>query len=962
MYTGPAYLSDEIGYLGHAALLAGYRLDASACMSWHAGYSLLLTPLFRIFSGPEQIWQAVMVLNAALWAVSFLILMRLVDRFFPDHAPAHRISAVVVAMLYPTWLAMSGYALATTAIVLVFLLSVLSALSIDLRRAWSVVPHSLAVGFLYWVHPTGLAVVLASTLALAVFSFRKRQFVPLVVHIALAGALIVAYDAGIHEWLRRAASALNELPSVAHYSSAAQITPYLVKPGFWIGTAVGALGQVSYLVISSFGLAFLGFVRFIRLARDHSLAGSQDSPQRGGAIRYASLFVVLSMAGVILMGAASLSRGGNTNVVDWIHGRYAEGVLLPFLAFGFLASCRRWWLPLLAGGLVGCGALLNVTAHTGWYNNIVNTISFWPQYLITKAPNYLVWMAIGALGVVAFQVARQLGRLGRLGRLGKIVALVLLACACVLSGVHIARFHQSYLADYAKPTGLVDIVRTNFETGSCVGFNPKVPAGASVLQKDRYKLFIFYLYDYACRRMSVSDWLDSCDGPLFTYDINQLQDIPGVVLLGQEMRSGLYLVAKSRDEPFNIPDEALGERTFYTAEGWSIRYELYFYGQNLASLPSKVGKFRDGSLVSTGREGFLVSGPPYVHMNAGEYSLVIRGATTSISSAWVDVASGGGKVQYAKFALTPTAGETGVLASGRVSLNKKVGDLEVRVYVGADDDVRLDGYELVPVDVTRDTLRVSQFEREDTPSQVGKLCDGSLVSTDRPGFLVLGPYAPMNAGEYSLVVRGAATSISSAWVAVVSGQGRVEHAKFALTPTSEGEMGVLASGRVSLDKDVVYLEVRVYVGAGDEVRLDGYELVRIDVALASHFERCDTPSEVGELRDGSLVSTGQPGFLVFGPHVPMKAGEYSLVVRGAATSISSAWVDVVSDWGSVQHAKFALMPTGGETGVLASGRVSLDKKVVNFEVRVYVGADDEVRLDGYELVRIDAASVPSTGN
>ena len=114
--------------------------------------------------------------------------------------------------------------------------------------------------------------------------------------------------------------------------------------------------------------------------------------------------------------------------------------------------------------------------------------------------------------------------------------------------------------------------------------------------------------------------------------------------------------------------------------------------------------------------------------------------------------------------------------------------------------------------------------------------------------------------------------------------------------------------------------------------------------------------------DGSLVSTVQPGFLVFGPHVPMKAGEYSLVVRGAATSISSAWVDVVSDWGSVQHAKFALMPTGGETGVLASGRVSLDKKVVNFEVRVYVGADDEVRLDGYELVRIDAASVPSTGN
>ena len=69
---------------------------------------------------------------------------------------------------------------------------------------------------------------------------------------------------------------------------------------------------------------------------------------------------------------------------------------------------------------------------------------------------------------------------------------------------------------------------------------------------------------------------------------------------------------------------------------------------------------------------------------------------------------------------------------------------------------------------------------------------------------------------------------------------------------------------------------------------------------------------------------------------------------------------MTSDSGNVQHAKFALTPTAeGETGVLASGRVSLDEEVVSFEVRVYVGAEDEVRLDGYELVRIDAATVHS---
>ena len=30
IYGGPTYLSDEIGYLGHAALLAGYTIDGAS--------------------------------------------------------------------------------------------------------------------------------------------------------------------------------------------------------------------------------------------------------------------------------------------------------------------------------------------------------------------------------------------------------------------------------------------------------------------------------------------------------------------------------------------------------------------------------------------------------------------------------------------------------------------------------------------------------------------------------------------------------------------------------------------------------------------------------------------------------------------------------------------------------------------------------------------------------------------
>ena len=100
-----------------------------------------------------------------------------------------------------------------------------------------------------------------------------------------------------------------------------------------------------------------------------------------------------------------------------------------------------------------------------------------------------------------------------------------------------------------------------------------MPPGASLFQQERFQLHLFHLYDYAYQRMHVDDWLQSCDGPYLTYQIDQLRDAPGVVLLGQEANSGLYLVARDREEGFLLPREGPGERTFYAADGWTIRQD-----------------------------------------------------------------------------------------------------------------------------------------------------------------------------------------------------------------------------------------------------------------------------------------------------------------------------------------------------------------------------------------------------
>ena len=62
--SGPAYQQDEIGYLVNGAFFAGHVIDGFS--SYHAGYSILLAPLFAIFDDPGLIWKGVLLVNALL--------------------------------------------------------------------------------------------------------------------------------------------------------------------------------------------------------------------------------------------------------------------------------------------------------------------------------------------------------------------------------------------------------------------------------------------------------------------------------------------------------------------------------------------------------------------------------------------------------------------------------------------------------------------------------------------------------------------------------------------------------------------------------------------------------------------------------------------------------------------------------------------------------------------------------
>ena len=528
--SGPAYLEDEIGYLANAAFFAGHKIDAAS--SYHAGYSLFIAPLF-LLSDPFVVWKGVLAINAILWAANFAILHAILRRLLPKAGERDLLTATAISVSYPAWIVSCGYAFATPAFVLVFLASVLCLFFWRKDKPLSLLPHSALAGFLYWVHPTGAAVALASLLAVAFAPYRKRDARALGLHVIVIVALPIGYRLGIHDWIATSMTPPGYAPH-SHY-------PSLMSALRALFTAHGALvfvallvGQFAYFIVGSFGMALAGMMFCLSqlvTRRTDAAAGASDATTRP-----VYFYLAVAPLGIMALGAMSFFQWTQFEGDFWIYGRYLEGALLPLLAIGIVVfrADKSWAFKLVLAAifLPAAGFLLDRMAAPGVTHNIVNTVAFWPQYL-SAGSGYPAWMLIGAIGLVA------------VAWYGKRLAIGLMVAALPLSVYHQILWHDGIFAGFSAPSSLVAIVRTNFAPGTCVGFDPALPPGATLFQRERYHLNSFYLFNYAYRRMSPAEWLATCDGPLLTYDAAALVADGRGRLVAKEIKSNLFLVQRS---------------------------------------------------------------------------------------------------------------------------------------------------------------------------------------------------------------------------------------------------------------------------------------------------------------------------------------------------------------------------------------------------------------------------------
>ena len=108
------------------------------------------------------------------------------------------------------------------------------------------------------------------------------------------------------------------------------------------------------------------------------------------------------------------------------------------------------------------------------------------------------------------------------------------------------------------------------------------------------------------------------------------------------------------------------------------------------ALHSAVGYADGRSMQTTGKAGFLIYGP-YATLPAGHYRLKLEGDMRAIGDAWIDVSCDKGKTQLVKKPLAiPLKSPAQTLADFEFNLDYFVVDLEIRIYVTTDTDMRLD--------------------------------------------------------------------------------------------------------------------------------------------------------------------------------------------------------------------------------------------------------------------------------
>lgn len=674
-FAGPTYLMDEIGYLTNAAALSGRTIDAGS--SYYFGYSLFLLPSFLLFSEPTTIWRAVLVTNAAMFAAIMFLLHRLSGLLTVDRQL--RFVAVCLCALYPAYPTMAGHAFSTPGVALVYVASCWALCQSVSTPGKSLLSFTLLVGFLTWVHPTGLPVAVAAVVTLGLMSWLDRTLVPVIVAgVAVMALMVLAYLQILQPMLLDTMTPEGFKPKL-HYPSVADELAMLTSLGGVAHILTKYLGQIAYILIGSLALASGAAAHIIGRLAVVGRAGEQDHPARIGLL----VFGLLSLLCMILMTSLTHNQTPIVWANHWFNGRHLEGLLLPFLLFSFLLSAPRLHRLIITLGVFALLILMQAVIRRETVDvNEIEVPAYWPQVLVPDG-TILLWFLLGGVActLAVFVPAKLLKFF--------LVGLYLL---CI--GNQIEWHRQSYWVN-GRPSGLSQFLRDTTPVTGCIAFEPRQDRSRDIRRYERLNQLSYYLMGYNYRRMEIADWIENCDGPYLTYSDEPAFSGAGAVLIAQELETGLKVYTR---ETGNLPDRGTYTRVFVRTENedGSISHIARVIAADLSGHLG-VGQLVDGAIVTTDQSGHVFYGP-YGHLKAGKYRFRAYGQASNAGESWFDVASDGGSRIHGTYPLSATGSGEEPLAIGAFAIVEDLDGFELRLNAGGRANIVFSHYDLEMLD------------------------------------------------------------------------------------------------------------------------------------------------------------------------------------------------------------------------------------------------------------------------
>lgn len=345
LLQGPAsgpFVYDEAGFLGNARLLAGN--DNTWVMHagpyYRFGYSLLLAPLFRFFSDPGDVYEAMTVLNAVLLSSVFPLVYVYLRRVHGATAVPALVGAAV-GSIHPAVAAYGGIAFSENLLFPLFIVVLLAAWAFSTASGWRTLLLGPAAVSIVAVHSRFSAVIPITLALLAFIAYarpERRRSAAVNAGAILAGLLVIRL---VDQWLIDARWVELTRP----HDENGGVVGLLTDPRRWDVLLARGAGQSWYLLLTSAGLITVAVVALVAAVRP-----SRPAPAPGPGVwarelaaaptRVASLFLLVVVAvevatSVVFFTVVTLRSD------HLIYGRYNE-TLLPVLLGLAVVTLLRW--------------------------------------------------------------------------------------------------------------------------------------------------------------------------------------------------------------------------------------------------------------------------------------------------------------------------------------------------------------------------------------------------------------------------------------------------------------------------------------------------------------------------------------------------------------------------------------------------------------------------------------------